>query len=144
MFLVCNAAARAGCSHSSLAGTGLLLNYKRNQESAGAPEEVKAALDARDAPIADDSTRVLKLKRAAFQDIFEGDTPETAASLDLGKVQMFYVTVALVLGYGIALGALFAGFDGSGGISELPNVDQAFVGLLGISHVGYLATKAAS
>ena len=130
-----------GISITSLAGTGAVLNHKRNQESSGAPDEVKEALEA---PIADELTGVLKLKRAAFQDVFQGDTPETAASLDLGKVQMFYVTVALVLGYGLALGALFAEFDGSAGITELPTIDAAFVALLGISHAGYLTTKAVS
>ena len=64
--------------------------------------------------------------------------------LDLGKIQLFYVTVALVLGYGIAVANLFTGVDVQGGVTALPEIDQAFVALLAISHVGYLTTKAAS
>jgi hypothetical protein len=133
-----------GISITSLAGTGLVLNVKRNQPSNGMPDDVKTMLEARDIPVADDTTGVIKLEKASFRDVFEGDTPESATYLDLGKIQMFYITIALVLGYGIAVGAVFSSFDGSADITSLPSIDEAFVALLGISHAGYLTTKAAS
>jgi hypothetical protein len=133
-----------GISITSLAGTGLVLNVKRSQTSDGTPGDVKTTLAARDVPIADDATGVIKLDKASFRDVFEGDTPESATYLDLGKIQMFYITIALVLGYGIAVGAMFSSFDGSADITSLPSIDEAFVALLGISHAGYLTTKAAS
>jgi hypothetical protein len=134
-----------GISITSLAGTGLVLNAKGNQTNpGGAPADVAATLTAREIPIADDKTGVMKLETASFRDLFEGDTPESATYLDLGKIQMFYITVALVLGYGIAVGALFSGFGGTSDITSLPSLDEAFVALLGISHAGYLTTKAAS
>jgi K+-sensing histidine kinase KdpD len=133
-----------GISITSLAGTGVVLNVKRNQPSNGMPDDVKTMLEARDVPVADDTTGVIKLEKASFRDVFEGDTPQSATYLDLGKIQMFYITIALVLGYGIAVGAVFSSFDGSADITSLPSIDEGFVALLGISHAGYLTTKAAS
>jgi hypothetical protein len=83
-----------GISITSLAGTGLVLNVKRNQPSNGTPDDVKTMLEARDIPV--------------------------------------------------AVGAVFSSFDGSADITSLPSIDEAFVALLGISHAGYLTTKAAS
>jgi hypothetical protein len=132
-----------GISVTSLVGTGVVLNQKLNQESGPAPERVRLNLEARDVGIADDSTGVLKADRALLRDVFEGDTPETATYLDLGKIQLFYITVALVLGYGIAVADMFASVANTT-ITELPAIDEAFVGLLAISHAGYLTAKAAS
>jgi hypothetical protein len=133
-----------GLSITSLVGTGVVLNHKLNQTSGGAPEQVKETLAARNVDIDDDSTGVLKTKHALFRDVFEGDTPDSATYLDLGKIQLFYITVALVLGYGIALADMFAAVDAKTVITELPSIDAAFVALLGLSHAGYLTTKAAA
>jgi hypothetical protein len=109
-----------GISVTSLAGARIVLSVKQSNDSAA----------------------VYKGRLARWRDLFEGDTAQTAHALDLGKIQMFYITIALVLGYGIALATGFA--DVTGGIGSLPALDQAFVVLLAISHAGYLTTKAAS
>jgi hypothetical protein len=133
-----------GLSITTLAGTGIVLNYKQNQlNPAGAPERVRLQLEARNINY-DDTTGVLVADRAQWRDIFEGDTPDTATYLDLGKIQLFYITVALVLGYAIAVGNLFTGVDVHTGVTTLPAIDKGFVALLAISHAGYLTTKAAS
>jgi hypothetical protein len=85
---------------------------------------------------------VYKSPSPRWSDLFRGDTNQTAGSLDLGKIQMFYITIALVLGYGIVVAAKFAHVKQ--GISSLPELDQAFVVLLAISHAGYLTLKGAS
>jgi hypothetical protein len=113
-----------GISIGSLAGAKIVLAVKESKNPPGA------------------EPAVVKSQSPRWSDLFQGDTPETADSLDLGKIQMFYITIALVLGYGIVVAAKFAHVKG--GISTLPNLDPAFVALLAISHAGYLTTKAAS
>jgi hypothetical protein len=76
---------------------------------------------------------------ARWGDILKGDESGNAATVDLGKLQMFFFTFVLVLGYAVALARLF---DGAGAISILPVVDSSMNTLLGISHTGYLANKA--
>lgn len=77
---------------------------------------------------------------ARFADLFQGDEIGNAAHLDLGKVQMFFFTLVLVLAYGVALARMFAGPDSF----AFPTLDEdnGMVALLGISHAGYLANKA--
>jgi hypothetical protein len=77
-------------------------------------------------------------KHARWGDLLKGDEWGNAAVVDLGKLQMFFFTFVLALGYGIAIGRLF---DGAGGIAALPVVDSSMNTLLGISHTGYLANK---
>lgn len=111
-----------GISLGSLAGAKVVLAVKNSQS----PTE----------------STVYKSPTPRWSDLFQGDTVDTAGSLDLGKIQMFYITIALVLGYGIVVAAKFAHVEG--GISTLPPLDSAFVALLAISHAGYLTTKAVS
>ncbi|MGH3073027.1 MAG: hypothetical protein ACRDNB_12280 [Gaiellaceae bacterium] len=75
-----------------------------------------------------------------FADLFRGEEVTDSHHLDLGKVQMFLFTVVVVLGYGLALGAMFE--DTTGTFATLPSVDEAVVTLLAISHAGYLTKKA--
>ena len=73
---------------------------------------------------------------------FRGEEIGNAAHLDLGKIQLFYFTVILVLAYAVALGTAFA--SGAARIGEFPALDSGIVALLGISHAGYLTHKAIS
>jgi hypothetical protein len=77
---------------------------------------------------------------ARLADLFQGDEVGNAAHLDLGKVQMFFFTLVLVLTYTAALVLMFT--DASTAITGLPPVDQGMVALLGISHAGFLANNA--
>ena len=115
-----------GISVGSLAGAKIVLAVKENNN----PPESGSA--------------VYKSSSPRWRDLFQGDTRESAGSLDLGKIQMFYITIALVLGYAIVVATKFVGVQPGQGIDTLPNLDQAFVALLAISHAGYLTTKAAS
>ena len=129
-----------GISIGSLLGTKIVLGYKQDQHGI-----VLGPADAVPLTVASDATlrsAVYKAPVAQWRDVFEGDTAEGVGSLDLSKVQMFYITVALVLGYGIAVASGFA--HSESGIGSLPQLDQAFVALLAISHAGYLTSKAAS
>jgi hypothetical protein len=78
---------------------------------------------------------------ASPADLFGGEETGNVSVMDMGKVQMFYFTVILVLTYTMALLNVLGSTDVS---ISFPEVNQSMVALLGISHAGYLATKAAS
>jgi hypothetical protein len=120
-----------GISIGSLAGAKVVLAVKESKNGATLPDD----------PLANPSA-VVKSPFAQWSDLFQGDTKETAGTLDLGKVQLFYITIALVLGYAIVVATGFAHVTHK--IESLPKLDEAFVALLAISHAGYLTTKAAS
>lgn len=77
--------------------------------------------------------------QAQWTDIFRTEGKHDFHSLDLGKLQMFLFTVILVLGYAGVIWTEFAGLHNF----DFPGFSRAAVGLLGISQIGYLATKAA-
>jgi hypothetical protein len=77
---------------------------------------------------------------AQWADLFRGEETGNAAHLDLGKTQLLYFTLVLVLAYAVALGRIFAGSEAD--ISAFPAIDPSMVALLGISHAGYLTHKA--
>jgi hypothetical protein len=76
---------------------------------------------------------------AGWGDLFKGEETGNAAQLDMGKIQMLFFTLVLVLAYGIGIGALL---NGTAAIKAFPELDAGIVALLGISHAGYLANKA--
>lgn len=79
-------------------------------------------------------------RTADWADLFRGEEVGNAAQLDLGKIQMFFFTVVLVLAY---LATLGGGFSAAAPrVNELPALDLGMVTLLAISHAGYLTTKA--
>jgi ribosome-binding factor A len=84
---------------------------------------------------------------ATASDFFRGEETSDADTLDFGKVQMLWITIAVVAAYVFVLtdalqgGGLFK--PGTAGVS-LPDLPASVVALLGISHSGYLAVKASS
>jgi hypothetical protein len=86
-----------------------------------------------------------------IKDVFQGDEVSTAGTVDIGKLQQFIVTLLLVGVYFTMLLMMF--WTGEApkpvdpnaviGSSGLPPLSDSFVYLLGISHAGYLAYKAA-
>lgn len=77
---------------------------------------------------------------AGVGDFFKGDEVVSAAYLDLGKVQVFFFSVIVVFTYAVEVGALLYGADSA--IKSLPDLNTGIVALLGISHAGYLSSKA--
>ena len=82
---------------------------------------------------------------------FRGEEIGNAAHLDVGKIQMFYFAVVLVLAYAVLLGTMFANIThpsttceiatGMSMICGLPSLPDGMVALLGISNGGYLGNK---
>lgn len=77
-------------------------------------------------------------KDADWQDIFMGEEKGNEKTIDLAKVQMFFITVVVVLAYAVTMGNELSG---TSAITTLPPLDGGIVGLLGISHAGYLTSK---
>ena len=79
-------------------------------------------------------------QNARWADLFSGEETGNAAQFDLGKMQLFYFTMILVLVYAVALGILFTGPVRV--IGTFPDMDTSILALLGISHAAYLTNKA--
>jgi hypothetical protein len=78
--------------------------------------------------------------QAQWADLFKGEETGNAGLLDIAKVQMFYFSLVVVLAYAIALGTVMR--QGAFPLVAFPDLDAGMVALLGISHAGYLTSKA--
>lgn len=135
-----------GISTTSLIGSPLIRSSKIRQQPKGGPKEARNAYVKR-AKLEEDDIDVkglvvynAKSKMARWSNMFEGEEVDNADILDLGKMQMFYFTLILVLVYLINLGSMFRGEAPI--IDALPTVSASMVALLAISHAGYLFNKA--
>jgi len=136
-----------GISTTTMVGSPLILSTKRTREAddydtARAFDRIISnqgvdpnALDTKGLVIINTDPR-----EARWSDMFRGEEVGNGGQLDLGKIQMFYFTIILVLAYGSALSSLFANV--TSGITAFPALDASMVALLGISHAGYLTNKA--
>lgn len=73
-----------------------------------------------------------------WTNLFKGGETSNAAQVDLGKVQMFFFTLILLLAYGVALGRVLGG---EAPVKSFPALDEGMIAILGISHAAYLANK---
>jgi hypothetical protein len=138
-----------GISLVSLVGSPLILNSKRS----GLPDPVqrdetinqlgREKIKEPENNVPPDGLLITKRwpQDAQFSDLFRGEETGNGAHLDLAKVQMFFFTLALVLAYAVAVGALFLDSQDTL-LGSLPALSAGFVTLLGISHAGYLTSKA--
>jgi len=78
---------------------------------------------------------------ARWSDMFTGDETANGAHLDVAKLQMFFFTVLVALTYLAVLWRTFSSAQPDG-IMQLPDIDSSMVALIGISHAGYLSSKA--
>lgn len=80
-----------------------------------------------------------------WADLVRGEETGNSDKLDLGKLQLLYVTAVAILVYGAlmftSLGQV--GADGKDVLLAFPGLDDSFVGILALSHVGGLAYQAA-
>jgi hypothetical protein len=132
-----------GIATTSLVGSPLILRTKQDRLPGSAQEAktLQALADAGTNATAQGQVVYYQSPAdASWSDMFTGDEISNATHLDLGKVQMFFFTVILVLAYGVALGSLFLHTHGK--IASFPRVDPGMIALLGISHAGYLSYKA--
>jgi hypothetical protein len=163
-----------GIATTSLIGSPLILSTKMAQNAEG-DQEQGGSDDAKKKRVSDgakktgrDPNTVTNLgnvvawqwpKDATWADLFEGEEIGNWTHLDLGKIQMFYFTLILVLTYAAMLGAMFLRNSSlfqanlllppvlppvlpAVPISTLPSLPAGMVALLGISNGGYLGNKA--
>jgi hypothetical protein len=80
-----------------------------------------------------------------WADLVRGEETGNSDKLDLGKLQLLYVTAVAVLVYGALMFTSLGhvGADGKDVLLAFPALDDSFVGILALSHVGGLAYQAA-
>jgi len=155
-----------GISLASLVGTPLLLYPKTDQvPSEKALVKTQTALSDPSQPISAQQISQQSLgtlfsnpdpSDARISDMFQGDEVGNAGYVDPAKVQMFVLTLVLVLIYAVYLWQMFAAIKVSPGAgsnalqaalaaaNSLPALSSSQIALLGISHAGYLTSKAVS
>lgn len=125
-----------GISTGSVAGASIIKGTKSAQEPAP-----------RLGLIAAPRIGVLaKADRPRFSDMFKSEEVTNSAYVDISKVQMFFFTIAALIGYIIVLTdhCLNKGPTGvTGYCAYFPTMSNGLVTLVGISHAGYLTVKAA-
>ena len=92
---------------------------------------VKGVLDVRSRPGA-----------SSFLDLFVGEEVTNRASVDMSRVQQFVFTLVSVLAYVALLATAFSTIPPYKPLAALPSLSLYLVGLLAISHAGYLTAKA--
>lgn len=86
---------------------------------------------------------------ARWSDMLRGDTVANFQFIDLGKVQMLFLTVVLVFAYAALIWSIMS-MDHAARVLQLvpsmtlPAFSESLVFLMALSHGGYLATKAAA
>jgi hypothetical protein len=145
-----------GISVTSWVGAPMILTPKRGQPAS--PDQVAATLGAKNAPppaavpaaaataspvpFAVEGVVLTKTdsRFASFSDLFRGEEVGNATTIDVGKLQLFFFTLTVVVAYAIAL---YAKLVAPGPVTSFPDLDASVVALMGISNAGYLANKAA-
>lgn len=139
-----------GISTTSLVGTPLILSGKKKKEPAD-PKIVEDTARAFE-PLGETPESVEKNREgilyanedvtdARLTDIFEGDELKNSPYIDISKVQMFFFTLIAALTYALALYKWFNENDASD-LKSFPELSEGLIAILGISHAGYLGSKA--
>ncbi|MCE9685815.1 hypothetical protein LZP73_06235 [Shewanella sp. AS16] len=137
-----------GISTTSLVASPLILSGKKSQQpDASQVNEVFELLENKGEGAATNRGLVVGNKyisQARWGDMFTGEETGNAAHLDLARVQMFFFTIVVLLAYAVAVATMFANVDVIDiPVTAFPKLSQGLLALIGISHVGYLANKAA-
>lgn len=135
-----------GISATSLVGAPLVLSEKKKRGADDEQTQRTLNMLARQNVNTDTFTAMgqvlvnISPQNARWADLFSGEETGNAAQFDLGKMQLFYFTIILVLIYATALGSLFIGPMRI--IGTFPDMDTSILTLLSISHAAYLTNKA--
>lgn len=130
-----------GISVTSLVGSGLVLNTKRDKvpEPAVVTRAVKTAQEPELEKIRQGTLYANeKPQDANFKDLFQGDEVGNTTQVDLAKAQMFFFTMVIGVSYAADL---FYKLGGEIITDQFPPLSDGVVTLMGISHAGYLASK---
>ncbi len=134
-----------GISTASLIGSPLVLDSKKNKQPTDSALKNASQAVGQSTDVMDKNREGVlyanpSIADAKFTDVFEGDEISNTSFVDLSKVQMFWFTVIAALSYVILTVALI-GSKYPGSITNLPELSEGLIGILLISHAGYLANK---
>jgi len=134
-----------GISATSFAAAPIVLGTKIVKEPApGICQETARAFNETEAEVDRNRAGVLygnaSITDARWTDMFEGDELKTTRYLDLGKVQMFFFTILLVISYAAMLFKTLS-TTAPTELVKFPVLSEGMIFLLGISHAGYLVNK---
>jgi len=143
-----------GISTTSLVGSPLILKGKKEKKTNEAEAERTAirlgllaedATDKKKREVAEKHSsgqldRNEKPEDARLYDLVRGEEVGNADVLDLTRLQNLFFTLILIGSYAASLGSIL--ISASGTISKFPEIGASNLALLGISHAGYLASKA--
>lgn len=79
----------------------------------------------------------------SVMDLFIGEYGSNRATVDVSRVQQFMFTLVVLAAYATLLWGTFEAVGVLTGSLDLPPLGKDAVGLLALSHVGYLAAKGA-
>lgn len=138
-----------GISVASAAAAPAILSVKAQADGASARQISDAERRVGD-PIGTEGQVVIRDAGSdpMVKDLFQGDDVSKAGTVDIGKLQQAVVTLILwTIYFGMVARLLYtgdsAGPETANGLTQMPKMSDSFVYLLGISHAGYLAYKAA-
>lgn len=136
-----------GISTTSLVGSALILS---NKKSAGMSDDaLKTAITAVASQTKTDADQLCNqgmlianksMEQARLKDLLTGEELADAAHIDIVRVQMLFFTAALLAVYGAEIvQRVVTAMPQTHGF---PSINQYMVGLIAISHGGYLMNKA--
>lgn len=134
-----------GISTTTLVGAPLIESRKKAQSSDDREQAEamnKLVNQGRNGAFLTTSGRLIANERmtdARWTDLFEAEELSRSGRIDMGKIQMTLFTVVVGMAYAAEISRHLAL---EGGFSGLPPLSETMVTLVGISHAGYLATKA--
>ena len=82
--------------------------------------------------------------RPAIADLVQAERPSNNQLVDMGKVQVLFITAVVLVGYGLLVGDALNEVTRRGAFAELPVVNEGIAALLAISHATYVTYKAAT
>ena len=135
-----------GISTTSLVGSPLIRNMKKDPRLALEPDAQEQVLDNQRQGLAEHvrvEGRIVAKKSvedASWSDLFIGEEVSDAAHLNLAKIQMFFFTILLLISYGVSVASLLIRSEAIP--DALPDVGEGMLALFGISQGGYLVDKA--
>jgi hypothetical protein len=140
-----------GISTASLVGTPLILQNKTAKDTDNdTVNKAAVALNENPAVIENNRQGTLyantNIQDARVTDMFEGDEVGNTAYVDIAKVQMFLFTIIIIVAYCYEVHDALSRLDAHKLLPEnllMPALSAGVVGLLGISHAGYLGSKTA-
>jgi hypothetical protein len=137
-----------GISTTSLVGSPLILSTvaDKTPEPQAAKREL-ALLDSQGDGAGSVTPRGLlavnrDISMARLSDLVTGEEVGNAAHVDLSRVQMLFFTLVMAFAYMAELARAFSGVQPGIPFVQLPAFDSGLVALIGISHAGYLVSKA--